>query len=73
MAEYFYYLLALHHFLNITIYPAQVPLLLTEIFAGFAAYLFRGDHHDPDHHQCQEGHGDIQHDHAGKCDHDRHR
>ena len=59
-------LLAVHHFLNVTVDLAQLLLLLDEVFAGVAGQVLRRQQHDADHRESQHRQGDAQIEHRGQ-------
>ena len=64
VAEYLDNLLAVHHFLDVTIDTSQVSLLLAKIFAGISCQELCHQKHDGYHAKCDQGQRDTQSDHA---------
>ena len=66
MAEYFYHLLAIHHFLDITIYCSQILLLSGEIFATLSGCFLGKKQHDSNHYKRNCWQRNTQNQHADK-------
>ena len=63
-------LLALHHFLNVAVQLAQIPLLGNEILAGLGGDLFGGPEHQGHAEQGDAGKADVQQAHAHQYGYD---
>ena len=72
VAEHLDHLLSVHHFLDVAVDRAQIPLLSGEIHGRFSRDAGGDQEHEADHGQGDQGKGKIQKEHADKGGHNGH-